>query len=485
MKQKPNILVFMTDQQRGDSVSDPRIHLPNIRKLMAGGLTFSNAYCPSPHCCPSRATFLTGQYPTQHGVWNNVCVQNTLSRSLNPQSQCFSTPLVESGYRAFFAGKWHVCYDTGPEDHGFEELFVTCNKESKQDPSSISMSPGWEMYQQLAANTIAKERQPGEILRPGYPDYYHYGTTDNPFNDEDVIHSAIEKLRQLRRSKAPWLMYAGTLGPHDPYFVPQEFIDMYQDVNIELSDIHFDTMEDKPTYNRKIKKLFDQLSLEEKKQAIRHYWAFCTYEDHLLGLLMDELEYHDLSNTLVVVTSDHGDYNGEHGLWCKGLPAFKGAYHIPLVMHWPQGIVDGGREIKELVSLADIAPTITALTDTSLDQAQIGKSLLPFLHNQKSQHHSYLYTQTNGNEIYGIQRAVFNHQWKFVHNTYDIDELYDLTSDPFEINNLAKHPEYSGKIRSMYKKLWRFAEQANDQSLNPYILVGMAQYGPATAFEQE
>lgn len=479
MSNPPNILVFMTDQQRGDSIHDPRILMPNTRSLMSKGITFNEAYCPSPHCCPSRATFFTGQYPTQHGVWNNVCVQNALSRQINPRSRLFSHDLKDAGYQQFFAGKWHVCYDTGPEDHGFEELYVTCNKESKQDPSNASMSPDWSLYAGIKEKQTPRKN--GEILRPGYPDYVHYGVTDNPFNDEDVVQSALDKLTELRNTPHPWMMYIGTLGPHDPYFVPQEFLDMYKHTTVELSDIHFDSMQDKPVYNQKVKKLFDQLSLTEKKEAIKHYWAFCTYEDHLIGRVIDELKKHDkFDNTLILLLSDHGDYNGEHGLWCKGLPAYKGAYHIPMIAHWPNAIKQPGRQINDLTSLADIAPTIRDIVQSPTLQDQVGQSLLSYFKNeQTSPIRSYLHTQSNGNEIYGIQRSVFNKEWKLVFNTFDHDELYDLKNDPDELHNLSGKEGTEEQAKHLYKELWRFAKETDDTIINPYILVGLAQFGPA------
>lgn len=483
MQKQPNILVFMTDQQRGDSLTNPLIKMPNTRQLMSNGITFKNSYCPSPHCCPSRASFFTGLYPSQHGVWNNVCVQNTLSRAINPDTELFSHRLKEKNYSLYYAGKWHVCYDTGPEDHGFEELFVTCNKESKQDPSSQAMSPGWDMYRSIAQQQ-PMPRQEGEILRPGYPQYIHYGKHENPFNDQDVVNSALDKLHELRSSQYPWMMYVGTLGPHDPYFVPQEFLDMYQDTPIQLSDIHYDEMLDKPVYNRKIRALFDQLPDKEKVEAIRHYMAFCSYEDHLIGQVIDELkQHHQFDNTLILLLSDHGDYNGEHGLWCKGLPAFKSAYHIPAVAYWNNRITQPGGVVEDLVSLTDFAPTILHAANTAFKGKTVGQSLLPYLSGEKPATRDYLFTQTNGNEIYGIQRCVFNREWKLVHNTYDNDELYDLTQDPDELINIASNPTYKTIKEELYRQLWQFAAKTEDQSLNPYILVGMAEHGPAIAFQ--
>lgn len=483
MRTKPNILVFMTDQQRGDTLTNPDIIMPNIRELMSEGVHFSNTYCPSPHCCPSRATFFTGQYPTQHGVWNNVCVQNTLSKYLNPQSTLFSHHLKNQGYTNYFAGKWHVCYETGPEDHSFNELLVTCNKESKNDPSSELMTPGWKMYQNLINKTNVS-RQPGQIIRNGYPNYVHYGIDENPFNDIGVVESAITKLTQIRESNEPWSMFIGTLGPHDPYFVPQRFIDMYADYSVPLKDIHYDEMLDKPTYNRKVKALFDQLSEFEKKEAIRHYMAFCTYEDYLFGLVLEELRQHDdFDNTLILFLSDHGDYNGEHGLWCKGLPAFKGAYHIPGVAYWKNGITNPGRTIDELISLADFAPTILEVANTEFNQPIVGTSLTPYLYDIATTNKEFLFTQTNGNEVYGIQRTVFNREWKLVYNTLDTDELYNLQQDPDELTNLIHQDALIDIRKKLYKKMWEFAASTHDQSVNPYILVGMAEFGPAIAFE--
>lgn len=486
MRSKPNILIFMTDQQRGDVLTDENIHLPNIRKLMREGIHFKNTYAPAPHCCPSRVTFFTGLYPTEHGVWNNVCVQNALSDRLNEGVELFSQALVRDGYRCLFSGKWHVSYETGPADHGFEELIVTADKKLKQDSDSKAMSFGWEEYRTVAT-TEKRERRAGEILRAGYPDYQHYGFDEDPFSDRQVVSSAIQALQQLPdHSEQPWCLYIGTLGPHDPYFVPRRYYEMYRDQEIELSDIHDDQMRDKPTLYRITQARFNQLGVEEKKEAIRHYRAFCTYEDALLGEVLEALDDRDdADETVVLFLSDHGDYMGEHGLWCKGLPCFSGAYHIPAVMRWPAGIVQPGRQVSELISLADFAPTLMRLAgaEYSSISSLTGKDLSPYInHHTPKKWRKYLFTQTNGNEIYGIQRAVFNLNWKLVHNTFDIDEFYDLEKDPRELHNLIDDPSYHHVRRHLWQQLWHFAYTHHDQYCNPYIMVGLAEYGPAFAF---
>lgn len=182
--------------------------------------------------------------------------------------------------------------------------------------------------------------------------------------------------------------------------------------------------------------------------------------------------------------SDHGDYTADHGLWCKRLPCFRGAYHVPAVVRWPAGLANPGRDEDALVSLADFAPTFLQAAGVETRRPFTGMSLMPFLRDEPpAQWRTELYTQTNGNELYGIQRAVFDKKWKFVYNGFDYEELYDLESDPHETRNLYGSGEYEDVVRRMSAKLWRFAADHEETCINPYIMVGLAPYGPAQAFE--
>src|SRR5690625_2397432 len=120
----PNVVVFMTDQQVGGTVlpgSRIRAQTPHLDAVAARGVTFGRSYTVSPHCCPSRASFFTGRYPSEHGVWNNVNVANALSRGPYPGTPFWSTALAAAGYRLGFAGKWHVSSTESPSDHGWQE----------------------------------------------------------------------------------------------------------------------------------------------------------------------------------------------------------------------------------------------------------------------------------------------------------------------------------------------------------------------------
>lgn len=482
---KPNILVFMTDQQRGDTTPPySRAKTPNLKRFSEEGLSFSNAYTIAPHCCPSRATFFSGLYPSQHGVWNNVDVGNTLSKGLYEGVRLFSEDLKVNGYDMYFSGKWHVSNVESPLDRGFDVMRVPSPEEKSEIRHERPNPYEWERYKNFKQRT---ERAEGEIIRLGYTPYTHYGEEDNPKNDDTVVDDAIDLILNRGKKDTPWFQFVGTLGPHDPYFVPQEYLDMYDIDDIELPASFYDEYKNKPGLYKRTKDRFDQLTEREHKEAIRHYLAFCTYEDALFGRVLDALEKSgQKDNTLVVYLSDHGDYMAEHGLWCKGLPCFKGAYHIPAALRWPSGIKNPGRVVDEFINLSDFAPTFLDLAGVKIDREFIGKSLVPFINDEKpDEWREEIFTQSNGNELYGIQRSIMTKNWKYVYNGFDYDELYDLQNDPNEIDNIIDNKENDKVVRSLCKKLWEFAHKTGDVCINPYIMVSLAPYGPGVVFEQE
>ena len=158
---RPNVLIVMTDHQRGDTAlpEHPAI-TPNLTQLSQAGLTLTNAYCPSPHCCPSRATFHTGLYPSRHKVWNNVCNTHFLTRGLAEGVATWSEDLAAAGYAMKFTGKWHVSALERPRDRGWEEL----------DGHVSGTEPGehadyWRTFEALASRQAATGQPTREIGR--------------------------------------------------------------------------------------------------------------------------------------------------------------------------------------------------------------------------------------------------------------------------------------------------------------------------------
>jgi arylsulfatase A-like enzyme len=478
--EKLNFIIFMTDHQRGDTAFPGIAKMPNLQRFYSKAVSFSQAYCPSPHCCPSRATFFTGLYPSEHGVWNNINVPNALSRGLYEGVELFPQDMANAGYKMYFSGKWHVSNEEGPANYGFE-MIDGKNGYGKKYPN-IPDNSGWNM---LAGKTGIsckgdENRDKGEIIIPGYRKYKQYYTNinENPFGDYDVVESAIGKINSL--TDEPFLMYIGTLGPHDPYIPPKRFLDMYDIGEINLPESFYDEMKDKPSLYRRVRERYAQLSNEEHKECILHYLAFCSYEDYLFGLILDAVEKKGLSeNTVIIYLSDHGDYVGAHGLWAKGLPCFKEAYSISCMVGGA-GIKNPGRISNAFVSLADFAPTILELAGIPCTRKFAGKSITNILYDQQNdeEFREYMFTQTNGNEQYGIQRAVFSKKYKYVLNGFDYDEFYDLTIDPNEMVNQINNPIYTNEIKDMCRRMWIFAKENRDDITNSYIFTMIAPYGP-------
>lgn len=260
---------------------------------------------------------------------------------------------------------------------------------------------------------------------------------------------------------------------------------MYDPQELELPESFADTMEDKPALYRRTWERFGQLTEREQRECLRHFYAFCTYEDWLFGKLLHAVEeLGRMEDTVILYLSDHGDYVGAHGLWTKGLPCFKEAYHI-CAMIGGAGISEPGRTEDCMVSLADFAPTILEMAGIPAGRSFSGSSLVPFLKGESTPAwRQECCTQTNGNEVYGIQRAVWNRKWKYVFNTFDYDELYDLEADPHEMHNLlqgrglTEDSPFRDIVKEMCYKLWSFAREHKDTCVNPYVTTAFAPFGP-------
>ncbi len=379
---QPNIVVFMTDQQNAQTIKpDHPAITPNIDRFYKKSVVFDSAFCPAPHCCPSRATFFSGLYPSQHGVWHNVEVDNAISRAPFDDVTMFPQKLKEAGYNTVFSGKWHVSAYDGPDAYGFDEVLCERTTNYGHFPRERKRyCNDWEKlynHKELLDFDGVKKNF-GQISREGYPIYHQFGVEENPFNDSTTVALACEHLRARTANKtateidAPFFYYVGTIGPHDPYCPPQEFIDLYKDIELTLPESFTDDLRDKPNLYRRTRDRFD-LTPEEQIESMRRYLAFVSYEDSLFGQLLDTLEETgQMENTYVIYLTDHGDYLGAHGLWAKGLPCFQEAYNICALVGGAD--ITTHRTATELVSLADIAPTILELASAPALEGIVGRS---------------------------------------------------------------------------------------------------------------
>lgn len=509
---RPNILVFMPDQQQGTTVLPEHPCLtPHLDQFAKEGLLFSKAYCPAPHCCPSRASFMTGLYPSEHGVFNNVDTDTAIHADPYPGIHYFSQTLKDSGYALGYSGKWHVGHTLKPEDVGWTPL--NAEREVTNQPLGADRQSGfWQKAHDEYEHST--ERSAGQVKRPGWGDVNLYGDQPGGYeslHDYKIVRDGVEGIGRLAVGDKPWCVMVSNSGGHDLYDAPQNFIDMYDWRKIELPKNFRDTMDDKPRiYQRMRYQYWQQMSDDEVKQSIAHYYAKLTMQDAFFGLLLDALEKTgQAENTMVIYCSDHGDYAGAHGLWAKGVPSFHEAYNIPCVIRWPKGIHSPGRRVDALVSTTDFAPTLLDAANLAITPPMSGMSLMPWLRGEANpQWREALFTQMNGVELYYTQRIVMTHDYKYVYNGFDYDEMYDLRADPHELKNLAfpdlaaarastlrgagektaghsAWPPLPEELDAMRKdllsRIWKFGQEHNDQIFNQYITVAMAPYGPGVA----
>lgn len=477
--------------------------MPNAQRLAEEGVRFSRCYCPTAHCCPSRATFQTGLYPSRHGIWNNVSTPTALNYSLTPGVTTFGPALREAGYQLAFAGKWHVSDTEGPADHGWEELVITSG------PGESGRGSPRQMIERLPSHVPApgQPRARGTVNRPGWGPINLYRTTpdvgprgDGDVGDRKVIDSALAALPRLAAGASgaasggasgcqPWCLFVGPHNPHDPFTAPKRFVDLYDPKRIDLPASYEDRLADRPgIYRRMRQQLWDQLGPDEIREALAHYWAKCSMADAWLGEVLDALDATgQADDTLVIFMSDHGDYAGAHGLFLKGVPAFDEAYHVPCIMRWPAGMAAPGRVSDAMLNLADFAPTFLDLAGVNRPATDFtGRSLLPLLHDSgpAESWRRYRFTQFSGVELYYTQRSVADDRYKYVYNGFDTDELYDLESDPHEMTNLAANPDFDSVKERLCSAMWRFAAREDDRRIfNPYGTVALAPFGPGVAKE--
>ena len=451
---------------------------------------------------------MSSRYPSEHGVFNNVSTNTAIHENPYPGTPFWGNDLRRAGYQLGYSGKLHVGRDLTPENCGFENL---CNLEQDTYTSKADDRARGLAKAKLDSSQI-HERAPGEIIRPGWPNLQLYKTLPDSgpngyddLADAKIVRAGIDGMRRMAQRKEPWCLMVSNSGSHDPYNAPKRFVDQYNLNEIKLPESYSDLLDDKPrVYQRQRYQYWAQLSKDESRQALLHYYAKCTLQDALFGELLDALEATgQANNTIVVYTSDHGDYAAAHGLWMKGVPSFQEAYHVPAIIRWPQLTSSRGKRIDAFVEHVDFGPTFLEAAGIQSSASVSGRSLLPWIRGeQPAEWRDATFFQLNGVELYYTQRIVMTKTHKYVYNGFDYDELYDLKADPHEVHNLAfpdlrkernldessnaqtrpPWPElphlHEEARKTLVERIWKFALAHDDTIFNPYGTVALAPYGP-------
>lgn len=463
---KPNLLFLMTDQQRADTIElHTACQTPNLDKLAAGGTQFQRCYTVNPICSPARASLMSGVLPHSHGMVDVAHAVPSYRAKFDTTLPLWPQMLRRAGYDTAFFGKWHVERSNRLEDFGFDTYEVG-------------------QYQQklglVQVEIVLAHRR--LVSQKGYDDFLLYGVSDQPVESLPEYRMFSDGIAFLEKAAAagtrPWALFLSTEAPHDPYIAPRHFYDRYDLDQIEPPANFEDDLADRPVIYRRIQSVWNDLQWEDFAQATACYYANCTMVDEQIGRILGALETLGFaSNTLILFTSDHGDYMGEHHLMLKGIPAFEGAYRIPLLLSGPG--VPADRKVDEVVSLLDLAPTIVQL---SLDEAFPceGRSLIPLIQGSDNNWLSEAFAECHGQRFNYTQRVLWRDDYKYVFNGFDNDELYDLANDPHELKNIASDSIQRPTLEKLASRMWEIMHETGDKTMveAQYGMFRFAPVGP-------
>jgi len=446
----PNILILMADQMtpRVLSAYGGRVaKTPNIDRLAQEGVVFENAYCNSPLCAPSRYALMSGQLPSATGGYDNAS-------EFPADTPTFAHYLRAAGYLTLLSGKMHFC--GADQLHGFEERLTT-----DIYPADFGWTPDWtrpgerlDWYHNMDSVTRA-----GPCVRTNQLDF-----------DEEVIFAARQKLFDLARrgDGRPFCMVVSVTHPHDPFTIAEPWWSRHSEEDIDGPRTTVGAAPGDPHAERlrQVIGLRDQsVSDEEIRAARRAYYGACAFVDDGFGQILSALADTRLAeDTVVIVIADHGEMLGERGLWYK-MNFFEPACRIPMIVHAPRRFAAG--RIKASVSLVDILPTLLDLAQTApvLAAPIAGRSLLPHLNGAPGPDGVVGEYLAEG----AISPLVMlrQGQWKFIHCPADPDQLYDLETDPEELNNLATDSGHAAVVADFKAQV---ADRWNLQRLHEQVL---------------
>jgi choline-sulfatase len=433
---RPNILFVMFDQMAALSLpvyGHPVVRAPHMAHLAARGTLFENAYCASPLCSPSRFAMLTSRLPSRIGAYDNAT-------ELPASMPTLLHHLRNAGYRTCLSGK--MDYTGADQLHGYEERLTT-----DLSPSDFGWVPDWEQPDRVQPwfHTLHSVAEAGPCDHSLSLQY-----------DEEACQQAVHWLHAVahRPDGRPFMLTLSIMHPHDPYQGPRRFWDLYKDAEIDPPTEGKRKAKDRNAMERRMWALYDRdeirVSAKQIHRARRAYYAMISYCDDVLGRLLSALEMSGLTeNTIVVVTSDHGDMLGERGLWYK-MTFYERAMRVPLLFAGPG--IKSRRRVGEGVSHLDLLPTLATLAGVRVDPSGLdGRDLSPALQGGALKQDGVI-GEYMGEGYDAPVVMIRRGTRKFVHSVTDGSELYDLARDPQELRNLAQEPAHRDEVGALVKE---------------------------------
>ena len=469
MESKTNILWICSDQQRWDTLGcygNEFVQTPHLDRLANGGVLFENAFCQSPICTPSRASFLTGRYPR-----TTRCRQN--GQAIPGDERLLPRILADTGYKCGLAGKLHLspCNPTV-----CPEMERRINDGYDVFHWSHHSGPGWETnayHQWLKARGMSYSEQP----HPDSP-YVSFGPEVDNHQTTWCAEMAIDFIESQAGTEQPWLFSVNFFDPHHPFDAPESLLERYTEQlqEIPLPAYTEGELDSKPHWQRREHNEayggypFGKMSDLDHRLVRASCFAMCDLIDQQVGRMLEVLERSgQLSNTLVVYMSDHGEMLGDHGIYLKGAHFYEPAVHVPLILSQP-GTLEP-QKISDLIELVDLAPTFLDATKQPPEPGMQGHNFWPKLTKQVD-------TSPLRQDVYCEYYNAMPPDWDEWHtgekdsslgdhatmlrtkkyklvvaHGHEAGELYDLEYDPQETQNLWNSPNHSKIQVKLLKRL--------------------------------
>lgn len=421
---KPNVLLLYCDQLNSKylgTYGHKEVKTPNLDAIAARGVKFTNAYCNNPICTPSRMSLLTGLYPSTHGYYG---LYGDEPDGLYSMFKHFK----DAGYRTGALGKLHTPrYWVEKEcDYVYDE-FLDFPK--YLEGAGVYEDNDNRFYEGVVTGTTSKldyENSCEAVL----------SKLSARFFNQQVEKNEKKKTHDVE----PWFAWVSYARPHQPYTPSEPFASMYDPATIEL-----------PPTSDKEKDSVKEQRVDEKtlRNCVSKYMGLITQIDHSIGRLIDTLkENGQLDNTIIVFTSDHGDFAGEHGLYSKiGGISYSAITKVPLFF------ADYRKNMKnysidDIIESVDVFPTICDMAGLAIPDTIQGYSHYKLLKNQPFNSRTSALTEN------AYRKALATKEFRYVSNLEtERDELYDIVNDPYELINLIDDERYAVARLDMITKL--------------------------------
>jgi N-acetylglucosamine-6-sulfatase len=446
-----NLVLILTDDHRFDALSflgHPYVETPHLDRLARGGVHCRNAFVTTSLCSPSRASILTGLFAHRHGVVDNY-------HPVRADLVFFPQYLQRAGYETAFIGKWHMGETDAPQ-RGFDH-WVAFKGQGTYWPDGRGTSRVVPQTSQEGFNINGRR-----VPQRGY-------ITD------ELTDYALDWL-ETRRSRKPFFLYVSHKAVHSDFVAADRHIGRYADKTFPLPVTFADTPENyahKPMWLKNQRNSRHGVDFAYNLPAFdlqayhRRYCETLLAVDESVGRLLAWLEQRQLlDSTLVVYLGDNGFQFGEHGLIDKRT-AYEASMRVPLLLHCPQ-LFRAGTVVTQMVANIDLAPTLLEAAGLKPPAHFDGRSFLPLARGlpppapwrdallyEYYWERNYPHTPTT--------HAVRTDRWKYIryHGVWDVDELYDLATDPHETRNLIHAPEHQARVTELNRRLFRLLAESD------------------------